>query len=474
MLLIQHAQPVEDPVERVQKHPWIALLLIKWILIDDQFNDRNRPPAAPADMRRLMNLGIALSDAARLPSQYDHPRLFIRALAHQQFPYQLDFSVAGYARQGRLFRGLERSHKLRIKFVSEVGLDIEDFLNLSGIVAMAVTMDKMSAISEDYFVGLNRPDLDALFRSYMRELAFEPLKCREFLVANSRSIRDADEYVEQSPLFRKPFIKIGSRYYLYHPSMLYCAVENCLHDRLRSGDAQLFMQYFGKIFENHIQAVLAETGADIIFERDLKVPNGPSKQVDFIINEPGVTIYVDAKGVAGRSDIMVHHSSERVQRGTQNSAMCAIEQALKVNEWLRENGNASTQKFLIVITYQELHLGNGQTYHDSVAGGKITKLYQSVDFSSELPLDHIYFMGIESFELLCAAVSRREITFRDALLRAKESDADSKMMKFRFLQHLGSWGLRFNFPKLIADQVEIEQRALAIMFGVPLSELDED
>ena len=106
-------QPTQNKIDQLQKQPWLVLLLIKWVLLDDQsFAPRKRPPTSH-DLNALLQSVHDLGSTIRLPTQFDHHRLFIRSISFQQFIYQREFSLSHLSRQIALFSKLPDTHLIK-------------------------------------------------------------------------------------------------------------------------------------------------------------------------------------------------------------------------------------------------------------------------------------------------------------------------------------------------------------------------
>jgi hypothetical protein len=96
-------------IEYLELHPWLALLLLKWVMLDEN-NCRNKSVLTAEKFQKLMRLMFDLRDKARLPSSASDVSLFFRLIAYQQFIYQDEIKFSHIARQYFYFDKLnERS-----------------------------------------------------------------------------------------------------------------------------------------------------------------------------------------------------------------------------------------------------------------------------------------------------------------------------------------------------------------------------
>jgi len=147
--------PTKDRLGQLQKLPWLVLLLMKWVLIDDEFDEPGKKPLTKRDFYKILQKVADLGSVARLPSQFDHLTLFLRSMAYQQFLYQKEFSITHFARQKVLFSELPDNSLIRSNFRRLVGLDISDFLDLSLATLTWFVLKRNSALPLNWFGNLS-------------------------------------------------------------------------------------------------------------------------------------------------------------------------------------------------------------------------------------------------------------------------------------------------------------------------------
>lgn len=459
---IQYANGGNGKLENARRHPWLMMLLVKWILIDDDFTKPGRRIAAAHEIDQIFQAAFELSTFTRMPNEYQHYRLYFRALAHQQFLYQREFSFADFARQFVLFADLDDHHKLSRRFKESIGLSIEDFLSLTLGLAGKYVRGSISPVGHRWFSTLTHDNLGEKSRCFLDALSSTPTEMRDYLLAISGRQRLAHEYMEQTPLIAKPLLRLGNDYWPLHIAILHRGLEHFIYDHLRSLDSEKFMQSFGKIFERYVNEVIAGTPSRVFVEDEIKaLRSEKGKVVDFVVDEPNANIFIDAKGVSGTHEAMVTHVSQIVRNKTKAAALKAIKQANELasdlfNGKLHKGGlTAKANNALIVVTYKDLHLGNGLTFRDAVASDDVSRLYDALPVGGRIPLEHVYFVSIEAFEMLCGAVEAGGLSFFEAVTRARVNDSDVDTKKFDFHQHLADMGVQRQIPKRVRARLDI-------------------
>ncbi len=207
------------------------------------------------------------------------------------------------------------------------------------------------------------------------------------------------------------------------------------------------MDKFGSIFEDYCEQSLASSNAFYKNEDEIKAILGQDhNSVDLLIKDSQSLIFIDAKGVEMNQRDHTTANPMYVEGRTKNSAIKAIRQSFSVYSRLNDlagllNLDASIDHipYVLVITYKEMYLGNGDIFYNTVAKAKIDEIrseYPSVD----IPLKNMYFITVEQFDVLCNLVKLGNTTFEDMLTYAVSSDDNPDSSKFLFSMHLAHFG----------------------------------
>lgn len=459
--ILEYANGGENQFENLKRWPWLMMLIIKWILTDDKFKLPGRPRASERELDMLFQAALELSDWTRMPNQYEHIHLFMRSIGHQQFLFQKDFSFADFARQFVLFADLDDQHKLSRSFREVIGLDIEEFLTLTLALVGKYHQGDFVPVNHHWFSTLPIPNASHVAQIFLSIISAPPDELRTFLLSKTDKRRNADEYVEQTPLMAKPLLNLNGTYWPVHKAVLFRGLEHYIYDQLRAINPELFMQSFGKIFEKYVRDVVFSVPSRIYTEDEIKrLRRSQGKVVDFVVEENDANIFIDAKGVAGTHEAMVTHVSQILRDRTKTAALKAVIQANELlgdiaNGLLAEGGPKPKEiNILLVVTYKDLHLGNGRTFEQAVAPADIMHIYEGRMTTHSIPLENIYFLSIDSFEALCGAVESGNLTFTEAILKAKEADDDVQTKKFDFRQHLVAMQVTQQIPGFVRKRLD--------------------
>lgn len=452
--------PTRSRIESLQKHPWLVLVLMKWIFLDDNYPNSRGKTANKKDLMLLLQMTLDLTNKLRSPSDYDHHTLFLRNLAYQQFPYQSSFNYAHLARQVILFSNLPNNHLINKQFTILTGLKIADFLGLSWVLAIHFHDDSQQTLTLDWFNQFKDKYSKDTVTKYLNVISSHIDEINKDLVSADIRARKSTELYESSPFIKRPLIHTGSGYVLTERHLLYRCVEHYVYDILRQWDSQAFMAKFGGMFERYTEEILKEGALTYSTEKQVETALGlKGKQIDFIVHEESSNIFIDAKGVELNYKGRVTHTASFLKGNTKTSIIKAISQAHDVVRKLNKNPNCGIPNhicnYLLVVTYKEFHLGSGRNYYDIVAKDAMDKIYEKYSDTPSISPDNMYFITIEEFELACEMTKHPETSLTTIIEAAKHMDNDPKTRKFGFIQHLHSMETPIKKPaklRAIKDQ----------------------
>lgn len=440
-----------------KKQPWQVLLLIKWMLMDDNFLSPVKNKPTDKDFFKILQLVRDLGSKVRMPNEYEHHYLFFRNVSYQQFLYQIDFNVKAFTRQMILFSKLEKNHYIKVSFRKKYNLEIQEFIELS-IYLISGYLSNLKPLRLEYFTPLFDQYGKEKIAIFLEIISLSLKGARDFLLEESKAKRTSQEFYEQTPLIRQPVLKINQLYYPYNLNILYRGLEHFVYDSVRDIDAQKFMGKFGSIFEGYIRMNLEYAEIEFINEEYLTQAAGQSsKVVDFLIQEENKSIFIDAKGVEMSYLGKVTHQPRIVQQKVKSSAIKGIEQAYELIRNLEKrnskliSGNHENN-YLLIITYKELHLGSGKDFRDSIANKYIDELTSRYNGEYFIPMRNIYFISIDSFELWIEMIKQKKITLGDGLEKAIHDDKRPETMKFDFIQHVDGWNKNNELPDFLLTE----------------------
>lgn len=438
--------PVKNRIEQASKQPWLVMLLIKWTFLDPLANAwLPRPAISQAELHVLLQELYELSDSGKRPDEYEDVRLFMRALAYQQFFHQTENGLLDIARQELIFASVPPNHFFKTRFLRGTGVSVPDFLRLACAVISLVKQGQ-PILNRDTLFGLCPPFTPIVVDAFLNAISVNLVDLPRELKALDVDVRHAHEFLLQSPFLRFPLIKVGSQYWCVSPHVLERCVGHYVYDYLKREDIGGFNHPFGKAFESYVGKQISLSGLPHAAEKTLlSVLPGEGKVVDFIVVDGDANVLIDAKAVEMAQRGMAALRRGDVRRATQTSLIKAVEQGQEVAARMAAIATAHpvikprSATYLLAVTYKELYIGNGLTLAGVIGEHEIARIRAQYDPAHMIPDENIYFLTIQEFEDLMSLVGSGKIRLVEALNRAKHADSQPMTHKFNFELHINDW-----------------------------------
>ncbi len=433
--------PAKDKIESLKRHPWMVMFFVKWVLLDDQYPNTRGKEANNDDVLSILQSMYEMASKLRMPSEYDHYSLFLRNIAFQQFLYQVDFYYAHLSRQSILFSGLDKNHYIHKEFVKCTGIDVQDFLDLSLMTLFRFLESNEVTLPENWFSTVKTKYSTDKVNNFLATISKDIFEIRSSLVNGDNGKRPAVENYELTPFIEYPLIKEQGRYILTHRNILFRRLEYFVYDIMRSLDAEKFMGKFGELFERYVEKSIIHSEVVFLTEKKMKKLLGiGGNQIDFLIQEKSSNIFIDAKAVEMNSQGKTTHSSEILRNKTKNSILKAIKQSHDVIKKIKDSSEGEIEScpnnYLLVVTFKDLYLGNGENYYEVVAKEKMDEIYGEYSDYPCIPPENMYFITIDDLDVLTNVLKQKKITLTEILNITISNDKDPITKKFDFRQHL--------------------------------------
>ena len=452
--------PTQSTPELLQRYPWLVLLFVKWLLIDDDYPSRSGKVASENDLEELLQRSYNLIDETRMPNEYDHPTLFFRSLAYQQLPYQFDFGYRHLARQSILFAGLDDNHLIKTKFKEVTDVSVQDFLELSWILIFRFIKNaETTRLSTRSFGNLKGEYSPEVVKKYLNTVSVPIAEARRLLKKADDKKRKSIEHYEFTPFVNFPLLQINSEYLVTEKHVLYRSMEHFIYDRLRQWDAEKFMRKFGALFERYVKHSIEESGVKFSTEAQIRKELGEQgNQIDFIIHENEANVFIEAKGVEMNYPGRVTHSVSFLKDKTSPSVFKAIRQAHDIIHKLEQTPQcripSKKNNYLFVVTYKAFNLHNGRSYYDILAQEKMDEIYREYNSCPVISPENMYFITIDELDYVCAMVRKGGISISKMIDIAKEADKKPETRKFEFIQHLLNMSKTLETPHYLVKEKE--------------------
>jgi hypothetical protein len=434
-------EKTRNPVEEMSKMPWLCTLLIKWAALDVEFCLKKKSFIQRHKLIELLQSMHDLSAKLMPLVEYDHFTFFLRNFAFQQFWYQREPNVYSVARQSILFANLEDTHSLKKTYREKYNLEIEESLYLS-LPLFIILIHETRPIVRPNDYGDMTPLYGDKIVQYLNNISLDRDNLHDYLFKWMNSGRGTEEYFEQTPLVSYPLFRYQDYYMSYSKQVVARSLEAHCYDTLRRTDPSWFMNKFGKVFERYVERGLQYSGANYITEKELqRIIGNTEKCIDFYIADGDVGVMIDAKGVELSHNGKSAHLANIVKGATKNTILKAIEQAsnlvsiIEKRTFSDEALQCRGKYYLLVVTYKEMYLGNGEFYYQRIAREELDRLEEQYQCRDVFPYEHVFFMTIEEYEMLVAMV-REGFRLDDILEKVAEAERVPENKKYEFHQHL--------------------------------------
>ena len=191
----------------------------------------------------------------------------------------------------------------------------------------------------------------------------------------------------------------------------------------------------------------------------------------YLLMDEGNKIFIDAKGVEMSYLGMVGHQPEVITDKTRTSIVKGIQQGFETAsrlESIKKLGGVEIGEgddYLIVVTFKDMFVGNGLNFYEYVAKDTLNKLMSQYGGTAPIPLEHMYFMSIDDFDLLTGGIASGEIELTEILEHAVKSDALRETEKFNFGQHIYDICPKAQRPTWLTDEGKHIVERCSLRFG---------
>lgn len=428
--------PHSDKLEMLKQAPWQTMLLVKWALLDRQASDETGQQISQGEFDEIRQELWAFPEMVRR-TEGQPLELFLRQLTYQQIEFQRSETPI-FARQPALIGKLDQNHPLRTLFVEKTGLDVLDFLDLAFATYSAI-LSGQRHISIHWFDNLRRY-YGASVDAFINTVSLDYGEAVAFLRAqHDANHRWPSEFFEFTPFKRYPLFREGDILQAWHPAVFSRGVETLVHAVLSEADAQGYMDRYSEIFEQHVIDLIGIARRSFLDEDTIRKIIGRNEKVsEALIPLSGGNLLIEAKaGVFGEPVMTVGDPSFLAQRvqplakavSQGRSVASKIRSSERCPDAVRENN----KNFLIVVTNRLLNISRGGRLR-AICGPELLGESRP-DAEEHLPLENVYFVGIDEFEHFMVACSDPSFDPIKFLEDSIVEDADPATATFYFGDH---------------------------------------
>ncbi len=415
---------------------WDLLLLAKWtIMFGDFSNYRRHEYITEYKFNALINRIKNLSAIVRGFRTERELVLYVRHLAFQQFWTQRGESLPlGIARQYIAFGNLNDNHRLNQIFLANTGISIANFLELSIHLTSHSLTKRQPNIAIDWFQPVVDSYGNEMLIRYFDTLSKSVDDMRKWLKLleeerNRSGMGVDDEYFEPTPFLLYPLLKAENGYIVISPDLLVESLASYVYYKLRDIDVVSLMSKFGRIFESLVERSLRSVVTNVYTETDLVKHLGlreNQRLVDFLIVEGGCNIFVEAKGVIMNAKGIVADRPGTVRQQLKTTVLKGLDQAYSIASLIQSRRDldgrpiGTDDNYLLIVTFKDLHLGQGQEFRYTFAPDEVNKIVARYGGREWIPLSNVFILCIDDLDAWLGLVAGGAVTITESLEKAVE------------------------------------------------------
>jgi hypothetical protein len=442
----------DGTVEGLRNAPWNLLLILKWVCQDRMM--ASRTPISDAEFRQLRQDLWSFPERIGFRIEGASAFLLLRQIIAAQLRFQLPISP-GFVRDAAILSRLDPNSILRRHFVSQTGIQPDEFIDFSYALFTAFGTDERRTVSAGYFSPIAQTYGHDSFNRFMNRISADSQGLLDFFMAlPDRNRKVQSEYYEFPAVRALPIFRSGQDIHCWHPSVMFRGLEGFVHEVL-SRDEGVFQRFTTEFEKYVVEQTRLIPGCSFYSEDQLKgfLPAG-SKVPDALLSFPTANVFIESKAGVFDESLLTTGSPDILRTKTRQLSK-AVEQARIAAEGIRTQNVApqivigQPTDNLIVVTNRDVSVATARRLEVMYSG----EPGLPVADSPTLPSERIYFMTAESFERLVRGCVEQNLGLPEILERCVEADADPPTSLFYFDQHLDRLQINRK-PSLFIEQVQ--------------------
>ena len=431
------------------RRPWVYCLILEWAL--ELKPILNAKDASAENVRSLaQSLWDIQSDAVRLTSGQGYQAPLRKMLIPQirfQTPYiERLFFLSRFAamllKQGS-------SQAPQNDFESIIGVDLDKFfvfalwlqINFTQTNAIFINYETILIQLYPYFTLNELIKLLKAVGGTLPELVF---LTKQSKILNR--VVHPSEYFDEPFLINKPVIVLPNGISTAHQHVLDIGISEFVLRTLKKADPQRFRDKFTATFEDYIHEVLKENNVQHLRECDIEKiyrQNGvQGKVVDFYIDEPNASLFIDAKGVEPKPQALTSDSGRFIRDKLKDYHFKGLEQISRCIEKLQESNFSGVspidKRYGLIITHQDFYIGDAADLYSYLEPLHQQTLVQTLNGS--IHLKNIFFCTITDFEGIVKICIEENTTLCNFLEFCRIQQQTPQSRVFIMKQHVQNFG----------------------------------
>lgn len=444
--------------------PWELLLLGRWI-IRDWNNIKGTKKIDQNELNNILNKVKSFSDDDTFLKEGHSNGIskFMRRMAFQQFWFQ---TSVGYSNAGRsidLLVNSTLSPEVDKKLLEATGISRKELYDIWVMVWASFSGERINSLLPSFFDKVKEKTGEGVIEAFFKNFSLDSKSIDSF-----NDTYKAKNYIleiyERSPFFYKPFYCAGGKYYLWNISILNEFLEYGIYDFLKKIIPDKFGDCFGPIFEKYLEKRLIEYSIPYVSENELR-NQGFEKQVDYLLEEGKDVVLIESKAIEASRHVKLLPTDQAMSNAYKKDVVKGIAQAHYVFKKLTNEKDVQ-EGFLLIVTYKELFLGNGESVWDEFIEDTLNNKY-GIENCSIKP-ENIFFLSADSYDKLLLCMDGDIKKLIEILKRIIQDKSKVETKKFVFSQYLSNLDLNtksdeylknvFNdyYTKVIKDYFDLD------------------
>lgn len=416
--------------------PWEILLALRWVILDWHNITGSQLPDIKKCKKILNSIKYFQEKEEKfLKKDYEMGIVkFTRKYAYQQFWMQETPDYRGIARTVELFSNSGFSKIFDKIFQSHFEVARIDFYRILILLFSIFINSNLKFINENHLQSLY-PEMKSGCLAVLRKLSIGISDFEEF--NNTNPVTNYSlQIFEKSTLLKKPFYSQGGNYYPWNLSLLNYFISYGSYDLIKEVNPELFGDEFGKIFESYIENRLKHYKTHYITEKE-QTEAESKKKVDFILKGAQQQVLIEAKSIEAKKHESINSTKQILKNRYGENIVKAVAQA---DSYLSATSNTKPNRdtFLIIVSYKELYLGNGESVWKEFIAELLKERFEIAD--SYVDPKKIFIMPIGAFDKLLNYTGGNTERIIQVLVDCQNAQKLPETTRFVFDQYLEDKG----------------------------------
>ena len=436
-------QPTSDFLQL----PHVYNLAIEWTLGSKSYSGRQA--ASRRDAAEILELIWLYQSAAVRINDIGPLNLKLRALFIPQLIYQSDLK-SFYYNHIRFKRVIDaddyNGEVFRKSFLQLTDVDIDIFFEISfSICVYSMKSGRRGLKFSDLIMRLTP---EYALKDIAKTIRFVSKSVDELRELVTKDHPNA--YFKESLLFEYPLILLEDKVVNTHVITILKAISEIFIRRVARRE-QTLNSSFTKCFERYVSRLHEELSFQVLNEREIldvyvnnKIPNG-NKVSDFLIKDGDCSVFVDAKGVEPRNNVLYGIKKYHITKKIEKHHVYAVKQIIETIDAL-QNCHFSELKpiesrFGIVVTALDFYLGTGESFFTKIEEKTRHDLEERA--KGKIFIENLHFLSLGQYEQLLTFVKNTGTTIHEYLSYVSRQEKDDATRCMIYEQYISFYAKRF-------------------------------